>query len=69
VVGGTKSRLGGRVGVGVGPDRDLGLRVSASAVSVRPRVMVRKCRSRRLTEHTLKPTNMYQVEVAHIANV
>ena len=25
--------------------------------------------SKRLTEHTLKPTKMYQVEVAHIADV
>jgi putative ABC transport system substrate-binding protein len=29
----------------------------------------RKYTSKRLTEHTLKPTNMYQVEVAHIADV
>ena len=29
----------------------------------------RKYKSKRLTERTLKPTNMYQVEVAHIANV
>jgi hypothetical protein len=29
----------------------------------------RKYKSKRLTEHTLKPTNMYQVEVAHIADV
>jgi len=30
---------------------------------------IRKYKSKRLTERTLKPTNMYQVEVAHIANV
>jgi hypothetical protein len=29
----------------------------------------RKYKSKRLTEHTLKPTNMYQVEVAHISDV
>jgi len=29
----------------------------------------RKYKSKRLTERTLKPTNMYQVEVAHIADV
>ena len=28
---------------------------------------IRKYKSKRLTERTLKPTNMYQVEVAHIA--
>ena len=29
----------------------------------------RKYKGKRLTEHTLKPNNMYQVEVAHIADV
>jgi len=29
----------------------------------------RKYKSKRLTERTLKPNSMYQVEVAHIANV
>jgi len=29
----------------------------------------RKYGGKRLTERTLKPNNMYQVEVAHIANV
>jgi hypothetical protein len=29
----------------------------------------RKYKSKRLTERTLKPNIMYQVEVAHIANV